>query len=147
MKEIEYIVGIYHYLNVAKEENAEAAYFLLYLLDDKGLLEIDIAHKLYQEKFKDKFQNEFNREFNNDTKSPSRAIGPFESVDHLNQFAFLLCEEMNAAKVSLLSVAEYNTLLENTHQSADFFRDLIDKGNVMENIERKKKGMISRFFS
>ncbi len=139
MKEIEYIVGVYHFLNAAPEESAEAAYFLLYLLDDKGMLEVEIAHKLYKEKFQD--------EFNKDAKCPAKAIGPFESVDRLNQFAFLLCEEMNAAKVSLLSVAEYNTLLENTHQAADFHRDLVEKGNVMENIERKKKGLLSRFFT
>lgn len=140
MKEIEYIVGVYNYLNPFPEENSDAAYYLLYLLDDKGLLDEEVARKLFNEKFVD--------DTNRDSKTPPKTIGPFESVDKLNQFAFLLCEEMNAARVSLLSVADYNTLLENTHQAADFHRDLVEKGNVMENIERKKKGgFLSKFFS
>jgi hypothetical protein len=65
----------------------------------------------------------------------------------LDQYAFALCEELNAAKISLLSVEEYNTLLETTHMSSDFHRDLVEKGNVMENIERKKKGFLTKFFS
>lgn len=139
MKEIEYIVGIYNYLNPSPETQADSAYYLLYLMDDKGMLDKEVASKLYKEKFQSADETA--------GTSPTHSIGPFQSVDNLNQFAFLLCEEMNAGKISLLSVGEYNTLLENTVQAADFHRDLVEKGNVMENIERKKKGLFGRFFS
>lgn len=137
MKDIEYIVGVYNYLNAFPELHSDSAYYLLYLLDEKGILDRSVADKLYEEKFKSDLSA---------GNIHAKMIGPFESTDHLNQFAFQLCEEMNAAKVSLLSVQEYNSLLESTQTASDFHRDLLLKGNVMENIERKKKGFLSRFF-
>jgi len=138
MKEIEYIVGVYHYLNPFPEENADSSYYLLYLLDEKGILERETAEQLFQDKFKPEI---------GEAKAPPKTIGPFDSIDRLNQYAFALCEELNAARVSLLSVNEYNSLLENSNQASEFHRDLLEKGNVMENIERKKKGLLSRLFS
>jgi hypothetical protein len=137
MKDIEYIVGVYNYLNAFPELHSDSAYYLLYLLDEKGILDRSIADKLYDQNYKSELSS---------GNIHSKMIGPFESTDRLNQFAFQLCEEMNAAKVSLLSVQEYNALLESTHTAVDFHRDLLLKGNVMENIERKKKGFMSRFF-
>lgn len=139
MKEIEYIVGIHHFLNPVPEENKEPAYYLLYLLDEKGLFEYEVARKIYEERF-------LEAEYEN-RKAFGKSIGPFSSLEKLNQYAFNLCEELNAARISLLSVQEYNALLENTHSAIDFHRDLVDKGNVIENIERKKKGFLSRFFN
>ncbi len=139
MKEIEYVVGIYNYFNPFPEDGSEPYYYMLYLLDEKGLLEKEGALKLFDERFTSS-ELEGHR-------SPPNTIGPFISLEKLNQYAFALCEEVNAAQVSLLSVSEYNTMLENSQQATDFHRDLLEKGNVMENIERKKKGFLSRFFS
>lgn len=139
MKDVEYIVGVYHFMNPYPEESSESAYYLMYLLDDKGMLDREVALKLYTERFKTEGA---------EPKMPGKSIGPFESVERLDQYAFALCEELNAARISLLSVAEYNTLLENSHLASDFHRDLVEKGNVIENIERKKKGGIfSKLFS
>lgn len=138
MKEIEYIVGVYNFTNPHPELGGESAYYLLYLLDEKGLLEKETASKL----FKDRFD-----EAGTTAEAIAGAIGPFLSLDKVNQYAFSLCEELNAAKVSLMSVEEYNSLFENTQLASDFHRDLLEKGNVMENIERKKKGFLGRFFS
>jgi hypothetical protein len=137
MKDIEYIIGIYNYINAFPELQSDSAYYMLYLMDEKGLLDQTAAHKLYDEKFKSELSS---------GSIHHKMIGPFDSTDQLNQFAFLLCEEMDAKKVSLLSVQEYNSLLESTQSASDFHRDLLEKGNVMENIERKKKGFLSRFF-
>ncbi len=142
MKDVEYIVGVYNFMNPYPEEMGESAYYLLYLLDEKGMLDHEGAKKLYDSNFKPEGLA------GEEVKSPAKSIGPFDSVDRLNQYAFALCEEVNAARVSLLSVSEYNTLLENSHLASDFHRDLLEKGNVMENIERKKKGgFLSKFFS
>lgn len=139
MREIEYIVGVYNSFNPFPEEGDESYFYLLYLLDEKGLLEKEGAQKLFKERFLS--------EHLEGIKSPTNMIGPFLALDNVNQFAFALCEELNAAQVSLLSVNEYNSLLENSQLASDFHRDLLEKGNVMENIERKKKGFLSRFFS
>ena len=137
MKDTEYIVGVYNYINIAPEGPGGSAYYLLYILDEKGLLDKSAAHKLYDERFKSELAS---------FESQPNLIGPFASTELLNQFAFQLCEELNAEKVSLLSVQEYNSLLESSQTATDFYRDLLLKGNVMENIERKKKGFLSRFF-
>ena len=144
MKDIEYIVGIYHYLNATPESHGSSAYYLIYLLDEKGLLDRAGAHKLYEDRFKSDISVE---EVQHHYGDREKMIGPFATTDLLNQFAFQLCEELNAEKVSLLSVQEYNVLLESTQTASDFHRDLLLKGNVMENIERKKKGFLNRFFS
>lgn len=137
MKDTEYIIGVFNFLNANPEIQSDSAYYFLYLLDEKGLLDKSAARKLYNERFKS--------ELSNSDLQPNM-IGPFDSVSSLNQFAFQLCEELNAEKVSLLSVQEYNSLLESSQVASDFHRDLLLKGNIMENIERKKKGFFSRFF-
>ena len=140
MKETDYIIGIYSYINATPEFNSDQAYYILYLIDDRGLLDRSIPLKIYEECFQSKIIT--------DEQLPkgSHLIGPFGSTDLLNQFAFQLCEELNALKVSLLSVQDYNSLLESTQTASDFNRDLLLKGSVMENIEHKKKGFLSRFF-
>ncbi|MBC7539117.1 MAG: hypothetical protein H7281_09865 [Bacteriovorax sp.] len=137
MKDTEYIVGVYNYINASPEIHSDSAYYLLYLLDEKGLLDKSAALKLYEDRFKSELTS---------SDIHQNMIGPFSSTEALNQFAFQLCEELNAEKVSLLSVQEYNGLMESTQTASDFHRDLQEIGNVMENIERKKKGFLSRFF-
>ena len=140
MTDTEYIVGIYNYVNAAPELSSDSAYYLLYLLDQKGILDNSLATKLYDESFKSELA------IVGENHDGAKMIGPFESIERLSQFAFSLCEELNAERVSLLSVQDYNALIESSQTASDFYRDLLLKGNVMENIERKKKGFLSRFF-
>ena len=137
MKDTEYIIGLFNYINVYPEIQNESAYYLLYLLDEKGLIDKAIANKIYDIHFKGELTS---------SNIHPNFVGPFDSLATLNQFAFKLCEELNAEKVSLFSVQDYNGLLENTHLASDFHRDLLEKGNIMQNIERKKKGFLRRFF-
>ena len=137
MKDTEYIIGVYDFINVSPEIDNDSAYYFLYLLDERGVLDRSAALKLYDDHFKSELAK---------SDIHHHMIGPFESLTALNQFAFQLCEELNAEKVSLQSVQEYNALLESSQTASDFHRDLLLKGNVMENIERKKKGFLSRFF-
>jgi hypothetical protein len=139
MKEIEYIVGVYNFYNPFPEDGQDSHYYMLYLLDEKGILEREAALIIFNERF--------TSEELAGLKTPPNTIGPFLSLEKVNQYAFALCEELNAAKISLLSVQEYNSLLENSQLAIDFHHDLLTKGNVMDNIERKQKGFLSRFFS
>jgi hypothetical protein len=126
MKEAEYIIGIYNQLIVDLENPDSLGYYFVYLLDQSGVIEIDENTVIHNGK---------------------KVIGPFQGLDELNQFAFSLCEKFNAEKIMLFSVAEYNSLLEKNQEAQNFHRDLLDKGNVLLNIDRKKKGIISRLFS
>jgi hypothetical protein len=137
MKEVEYIVGIYNNFNPFPENPDDMGYYFLYLLDQKGVLDLEDAKKSYLEKYALSEEN---------AALKKGFIGPFDGIESVNQYAFLLCEKLNAAKVSLLSVAEYNALLESSPNSLELQNDLINKGNVLENIERKKKGFLSKLF-
>lgn len=137
MNQVEYIVGIYNYFDPSTS-GGNLAYYFLYLLDQKGILDFELAKNAYKEKYQ---QNEDQFVFDNGM------IGPFDSSDSMNQFAFYLCEKLEAAKINLFSVAEYNALLESTGNSLELERELRLKGNQIENIERKKKGLLSKFFS
>jgi len=130
---IEYLIGVYQYFNPNPEEERGAAYYLLYLLDQRGVLEKDDAKKLF-------------RESHQDYDLKSKWLGPFESLDTINQFAFTLCEKLDAQKISLLSVQEYNGLLEHTLLASDFLLDLLEKGSVIENIDKKEKGFFKKLF-
>lgn len=129
----DYLIGVYQYFDPFPEEERGAAFYLLYLLDQKGLLEKNEAIKFFKERYPaDDHQ--------------SKWIGPFPSLDVLNQFAFFLCEKLDAQKISLVSVQDYNSLLEQTVQATDFHRDLLLKGNVLENIDKKEKGFFKKLF-
>lgn len=130
---IDYLIGVYQYFNPFPEEERGSAYYLLYLLDQRGVLEKEDAKNLFKEN-------------NPDYDLKSKWIGPFESLDNINQFAFLLCEKLDAQKISLLSVPEYNGLLEQTLHASDFHRDLLEKGNIIENIDKKDKSFFQKLF-
>lgn len=136
MKEIEYIVGVYRSLG---QQSDEGPYMIVFLLSEQGFIESDIPQKIYAERFIENL--EISKEGN------TEKIGPFLTLERLNQYAFQLCEELNALRIALYSVDEYNELLENGHGAQDFFSSLLEKGNVIENIERKNKGFFNRFFS
>lgn len=130
---VDYLIGVYQYFNPFPEDEVGSAYYILYLLDQKGILEKDEARLIFQENYKE-------------VELKSKWLGPFESLDTLNQFSFYLCEKLDAQKISLLSVQEYNALLEQTLQSSDFHRDLLIKGNILENIDKKEKNIFKRLF-
>jgi hypothetical protein len=139
MKEIESIVGIFKFFNPSPVDQNDSYYYILYLLDEKGILEKQEAIEL--------FESEYRSELAVEGKSQQKLIGPFVSIERLDQFAFALCEKYNAAKINLLSIDEYNSLIE-THQEVHLLhQDILEKGNIITNIERKKKGLLSRFFS
>lgn len=138
MKEVEYIIGIYNNFNPFPENPDQMGYYFLYLLDHKGILEPEDAKQIYLEKA--------NLHEANDALKLGY-VGPFESLDSLNQFAFYLCEKLNAEKISLVSVHDYNNLIETSTSADTFQQSLIEKGNIIQNIERKKKGFLSRIFN
>ncbi len=133
----ETIVAIYHYFQPQALDAINPEYYILYVLDHRGMIDREIAEKIYKESI---LPNEFQHK---------DLIGPFESLDELNKFAFLLCESINAPRVSLMSVQDYNLLLENSFDTHNFLNDLKTKGNILENIDReenKKSGFFSKIF-
>jgi len=128
MKQTDYLIGIFHQFNPNLSDLDTFAYYFLYILDQKG--EVAIEEKKQSFEGKD-------------------IVGPFQTIEELNQFAYKILEQSNAEKISLVSIADYNLYLEKNSQALDFFQDLILNGNVLLNIEKddKKKGLFKRLFS
>ncbi len=133
----ETIVGIYHFFHPRSHENALPQYYLLHILDHRGFLDRELSVRVYAEKF--------NRELDRDQE----IVGPFESLEELSSFSYDLASAVDSPKVSLLSVNDYNLLLENATDMSSFIFDLKNKGNILENIEKsqqKKIGFFSKIF-
>lgn len=133
----ETIVGIYHFFQPRNHEGTLPQYYLLHVMDHRGMLDREVVNRVYKEKF----QREMDRE--------QDIVGPFESLDELNMYAYELASVINAPKVSLLSVSDYNLLLENAMDLNGLIYDLKNKGNILENIEKdqgKKSGFFSKIF-
>ncbi len=139
MNQDETIVGLYHFFSPRFHEGLPPQYYLLHILDHRGILDRELVLRVLREKM----QIEPDRD--------QDLVGSFESLEKLNQFAFLLCEEVGAPKISLLSISEYNLLLENSEGIEGFLHDLKTKGNLLENIDlgekmSASKGFFSKFF-
>lgn len=133
MTDSESIVMIYDYKEGA--EVKPSAYFLLYAFDESGLLELDSMIDVYEE---------FIQKEPEDSAMP---LGPFESLNFLNQFAFKVCERNDGAIVSLLSVKDYNQILEESSSGGTLFQEFIEKGNKIENLDHKSKsGILGKIF-
>lgn len=133
----ETIVGIYHFFQPRPQDGSLPQYYLLHILDHRGFIDRELIARLLKEKF-DKVVD-----LSNDL------VGPFESLDELSIFAYDLASAIDSPKVSLLSVTDYNLLLENATDLNNFIYDLKNKGNILENIEKnqsKKAGFFSKIF-
>lgn len=133
MTESESIVMIYDYKEGA--EVKPSAYYLLYAFDETGLLEVDNMIDVYEE-FTQK-----------EPEADLMPLGPFESLNTLNQFAFKVCERNDGALVSLLSVKDYNQIMEEASSGSTLFQEFIEKGNKIENLDHKgKRGILGKIF-
>lgn len=128
MTDIESIVMIYDYKEGA--ETNPSAYYLLHAFDETGVIEIEPMIDVYEE---------FIQKQPELSKMP---LGPFESLNFLNQFAFKICEKIDGSVVSLLSVQDYNQIMEEATNGTSLFHDFVEKGNRIENLDHKSKGGI-----
>lgn len=137
MKEFEYVLGIYHYFKPFALNPEPASFYFLYFFDQHGFLDLKEAQDLYLNHFKEQGAEK---------ALEHSYIGPFESIEKLNQYAFRLCEELDAKKINLISASEYNSFLESSTQAAQLASDILEKGNALENLDKKKPGLFKRLF-
>lgn len=112
-----------------------SAYYLLYAFDESGQLEYESMFDTYEEFIQKR------------PEDGAFSIGPFEDLNFLNQFAFKVCEKNEAKVVSLLSVREYNQIMENTTTASELFKELSSQGNRIQNLDRESKsGIFGKIF-
>lgn len=128
MSNNESIVMIYDYKEGG--EVKPSAYYLLYVFDEAGLLDSEPMINVYEELIQKQPEGE------------GMPFGPFESLNFLNQFAFKVCEKNNEAMVSLLSVNDYNQVMEQATSGSNLFQEFVERGNRIENLDHKSKGGI-----
>ncbi len=81
-------------------------------------------------------------------KTQHNEVGPFDSVEAIQQYMYQACEEVEAKKGHLISVNEYNQLLEQSNDPQEFWRTLSQIGQTIENLEPpKKKNFLGNLFS
>ena len=128
--EIEALFAVYDYQN--GERALDASYRLLYVFGNEGPVERELLEKVYCEIFmKEKVEG-----------------SSFESLMQLNQYAFELCTRLNAARICLLSVQEYNSALEKSLSVEEFKNNLTEFADCIENVDKgRKTGLLGKLFT
>jgi len=135
------IIGIYgHYSDqdmATQKKELGSSYYLIYLFDQNGIIDTNSSKRIYRDLFK------------RSTEEKQTKIGPFENTTELSQYAFELCDRMNAGKICLHSVQDYNSLMTEISTVDEWKKALLEKGNCIQNPDKNKgqKGFFSRMFS
>jgi len=129
------LVGIYHYFAPAQEA---AAYYLLYIFDQQGLVDRDTLEQVYTDMF-----------FSSQRKMDARYVGPFESLENLQQYVLRLCGQQDVAHAHLFATTDFNQMLDNITTADDLRVLLSTQGHQLENLEKikRKKGLLGKIFS
>ena len=129
MSDSHFLIGIY---NTIRSQN-----YLIHVFNDEGIVDQNLLKDLKKEIFGV-----------DGIHLGPEGVGPFETMEELTQFAFTICDEAGADKITLYSVEDYNGLILNTKSLKDFIEELPRSGNVIENLDSKsKKGLMGKIFS
>lgn len=143
MAHIDTIFVIYSYLSredlgLERIENEASAYYLLHVFEENSLLNRDELVKIYNDTAPLKLPAEI----------PAGYIGPFESLEGLNQYAFALCDRQSANQIALVSLDDFNETIKTVNTPSDFKQTLLEHSNVIANPDKdKKKGIFGKLFS
>jgi len=138
------IIGIYSYFDKGSWDGdldasvIPAAYYLIHVFDEHGIIDSEYLHKVYFEIHGDP-----------NLGLPSNYIGPFKDMVELNQYSFRVCDQRNASKINLFSVNDFNATLGEVSNVEELKELLARSGNSIENISKtgKKSGLLGKIFS
>lgn len=75
------------------------------------------------------------------------SIGPFSNLETIQKFSFNLCQKLGNKGTSLVSLDDYNELLNASFKIEDFKARLEEKGNFIGNPEAGKSGLFNKIFN
>lgn len=129
---MEKLIAIYkHRPQVSLVSNLEGGFYLINVLSSTGPLKREFIEKLYGDFFV--------------TREISDEFGPFESLEELSKFCFSICDELKLPYITLHSLEEFNTLIEESSSVNDLLEGLKSNGNLLENISiTQKKSFFER---
>ncbi len=117
---------IYNYLTLKRKKQA---YYIIGFFSEGGELKQDLLYKYYNEMFY--------------MASDSEYLGPFQSFNDILKYSMALCNCLDTQKAQILSVEEYNLMMENVTNTNEFAEQILLFGESFINSSYKKK---KRFF-
>lgn len=140
MGERDTVFAIYKYLTSdgLEGEQGDPSYYLIRVFDNTGSIESAQLFDLFREVYPEV-----------EVGSRAKYVGPFPNLTVVNKFSFGLCEVLDANRICLLSVMDYNSIVDSTSNIADLTDKMLAAGNVIENIEKgeRSKGLLNKFFN
>lgn len=78
--------------------------------------------------------------------SSEASLGRFLDVEQMTKICFQVCQDIDASRLILLSVDDYNEAIKNASDLSELKKNLKSYGNSLVNIDRKR-GFFKRIFS
>ena len=140
MGERDTVFAIYKYLTSdgIEGEQVDPSYYLIRVFDNTGIVESAQLFDLFSEIYPEV-----------EVSSRAKYVGPFSNLTIVNKFAFGLCEELDANRICLISIMDYNVIIDSTTNITDLTDKMLAAGNVIENIEKgeRSRGLLNKFFN
>ena len=82
------------------------------------------------------------------TNGEINLVGPFDSLDELNQTAYQICEQRNAISVNIISLENFNSSVVSVMKRTELIDSLCQMGEVFKNVNSDlKQGIFDKFFN
>ncbi|PIK16493.1 hypothetical protein [Halobacteriovorax sp. JY17] len=129
------LIAIYRYKSPMNDlSHSQGSYYLLHVLTNEGAIKPEQLEK-------------YCYEFNVQNPENEIGLGPFISVDEITKFCFYICDEMKLPYISLHSMDEFNSIIEESSKVSDLLDSLNNRGNLIENISvTQRKSFLQKVF-
>ena len=111
-------------------------YYLIHFIHAHGSVEADLGWGIYEELFGRKNSNY------------PQYLGPFDGLDDITKFCFRICDEAAEPQVNILSLQEFNQVIE-ASATIDVLKERLPTlGNIISNPDADaKKGLFGKLFN
>lgn len=114
----------------------QGQYYIIHFVYQHGSIESELIWNAYEDAFG-----------RNQTNFP-QYYGPFDSLESLTKFCFKVCDETDQDQVNIVSLEEFNQLIESTPSVSAIRERLPAIGNVITNPDASsKKGLFGKLFN
>lgn len=114
-------------------ENDLIKYRILYFFNELGTLNPIELVKCFEGIYGKKIENE-------------TLIGTFESFEELSRYCFSVSDYYNARSVNIVSIEEFNFLIEKSSNISEFVSHVENTGEQMKNPDSRKSGFFKNMF-
>ncbi len=114
----------------------QGLFYIVHFVHPHGSIEHELVWSLYDEMCGHK------------TSTFPQFYGPFEGLEQMTKFCFRICDETNEPQVNLVTLEEFNQLVESATHIHLLRERLGSLGNIIANPDAvSKKGLFGKLFS